>query len=383
MAGTAQGGFPLIPMKRCIIHIGAHKTGSTSIQRSLHGFGDGHFLYAGLDQPNHSLAMQSLFGANPALHHIHLARGRDAAGVAAYTDRARAALEKSIAAAGDRALLISGESISLMAAPSLLRLRDHFLSHCDELSIVGYVRPPGAFMSSSFQQRVKSGSANEVRAGGQYREYRKTFGALDEVFGRENVQLWKFDPQGFPDHCVVRDFCARLGIALPSARIVRVNESMSRQAVSLLYIYRKMSPEYGFRSMRAPEAQKLGRLLAAAGEGKFRFSPDVIRPVLEQHREDIAWMEARLGQSLHEELGEHREGDIREGADLLKPDPSAVSRLLAALGDAAPAGNRGDSPGDVARLVHALREKVSGPTAGAPRGSLARRLLNRVRIAFG
>ena len=53
-------------MKRCIIHIGMHKTGSTSIQRSLQGYRDDRFQYARLGKTaNHSLAMYSLFAADP------------------------------------------------------------------------------------------------------------------------------------------------------------------------------------------------------------------------------------------------------------------------------------------------------------------------------
>ncbi len=72
-------------MSKCIIHIGMHKTGSTSIQKSLDGFHDQEFFYAHLgNTPNHSLAIFSLFSSHPERHHLHIARGRDSAAIKLY-----------------------------------------------------------------------------------------------------------------------------------------------------------------------------------------------------------------------------------------------------------------------------------------------------------
>ena len=353
-------------MTRCVIHIGMHKTGSTSIQGSLQGFRDDRFLYADLGGGgNHSLAIYSLFAANPAGHHLH--RTRNAEAVRAYIRNARSNLKRSISATEGRALLISGEDIGVLPQPSLSRLREYLRRHFDEIEVMAYVRPPAAFMTSSFQQRIKTGGFKRFDLDRLYRNYRPAFEKFDAVFGRENVQLWKFDPTVFPDGCVVQDFCARLGIALPSQRILRLNGSLSRRAVALLYTYRNFGEKYGASTMKGGQAVKLG--LRLAGE-KFRLSPDLLRPILEKNRSDLEWMEARLGQPLEEEIGDHRPGDVREEWDLLRPDPKAVSDLLGLLGESAPKGVRGETPDEVAQLVHALREQQA-PERGVQ--GLARR----------
>lgn len=347
-------------MTHCIIHIGMHKTGSTSIQESLRGFSDQKFLYPVLgNAANHSLAIYSLFGTHGSRHHLHRASGRDAAAVRAYNRAIEADLEKAIEEARGRTLLISGEDISVLPRHDLEKLRDYFRVRMDAIEIVGYVRSPAGFMASGFQQRVKGGLGEWAGPEQIYRGYRESFGKFDEVFGRENVHLWKFDPKTFPGGCAVRDFCSRLGIDLPAQRILRLNESLSRQAVALLYIYRKFGRKFGATTLRGTESQNLGKVLSALGEDKFRFSPDVIRPILEKYRSDIEWMEARLGQSLHEDLGEHYPGDVRDETDLIQVDPSTVSGLLALLGEHAPEGVKGETPEEVARLVHALRAKHS------------------------
>ena len=350
-------------MSSCIIHMGMHKTGSTSIQQSLHGYSDDRVLYAALgDAGNHSLAMFSLFASDPERHHLHKASGRTPAAVRAYIAGVHADLHRSIVAANGRTLLISGEDIGVLQPGGLERMRELFLGHFDQITIVGYVRPPGTFMASSFQQRVRRGVRLSLEK--SYRNYQKSFEKFDDVFGRENVHLWKFDPKSFPKGCAVRDFCSRLGIALPPERIVRLNESLSRQAVLALYAYHHMGPRDA-AAMKSWESQQIGALLSGPGSTKFRFSPEAIRPVLEANRADIEWMEARLGQSLTEELRQEP-GDVAGEDDLLKPDPQLVGQigsLLEKAGVPVP-GATADSPQKVAMLVHALRGTLKPPDPG-------------------
>jgi hypothetical protein len=351
-------------MKRCIVHMGMHKTGSTSIQNSLCGHSDASFVYADLGTPNHSLPIYSLFAVHPERHHLHRAETRDPAAVAGYVERVRADLERAFESAGDRTLIVSGEDIGVLSREELGKLESHFRGYCDELRVVGYVRPPGGFITSAFQQRVKGGSVSGLDLNEEYRDYEARFAKFDEVFGRDQVSLWKFDPTRFPGRCVVQDFCARLGIALPVERIVRLNESLTRQAVALIYTYRIHGQGYGSKSMRGPETQALGEILKAVGGDRFRFAPELLAPVLANKEADISWMEARLGESLREELGEFVTGDIRGEAELLNPGVAVVQKLLALLGDNAPVGVRGETPQELAALVHALREKqYGGPIA--------------------
>jgi GSCFA family len=354
---------------RCIIHIGMHKTGSTSIQKSLHGFENEHFLYADLGSlGNHSLAIYSLFSQRPEQHHLHRARGRDQNAVRAYNSEIQALLAQSIAKARGRTLIISGEDISVLPLSGVEKLRDYFCGQFAEVGIVAYVRPPAALMASAFQQHVKGGSIRTIDPSRIYRQYQSTFAKFDDAFGRDNVKLWKFDPQAFPENDVVQDFCHKSGILLPKHKIVRMNESLSRPAIGLLYAYSKFAKADGPQRLRAPEAIRLGQLIDG---DKFRFSPDLIRPVLEKNRSDIAWMEERLGQSLQEDTGTARASDVRCEADLLQPDPNAVSKLLALLPDRMMPAARGQTPEEVAQLVQAWRETL-------PQGQRRRRKQNKL-----
>jgi hypothetical protein len=236
------------------------------------------------------------------------------------------------------------------------------------------------------QQKVKDARGPEenlthFEPEGLYPCYRSLFEKFDTVFGRENVHLWKYVPGSFPSGCVVEDFCTRLGLALPRERVVHVNSSISRDAVALLYTYRKLGRELGSLNMTGPQNKRLVEALKDVGRKTFRISPEVVRPILQSNRADIQWMERRLGEPLHEELGEHQPGDVRDESDLLRPDPRVVAELRDMLGDAAPEGVSGETPEEVATLVHAVR--VSRVRAGRPQVSGPGQEVQRASPHFG
>jgi hypothetical protein len=296
------------------------------------------------------LTIYTLFSGNPERHHLH----RNAPDrVATYKATALKNLERSIAAAGDRTLLLSGEDISALPEADLKKLRDYLKNRFEDLTVVGYVRPPGGFIGSSFQQRVQGGAMNVFDPQRLYQSYRARFEKFDRVFGRDRVQLWKFDPKSFPEGDVVLDFARRLSLT-PPRRIIRTNESLPAQGVAALYGYNKFGEYAGANILEGNEGAALARLFT--GE-KFRLSPDAIRPVLAANRPDIAWMEERLGQALDENLGEHRDNDVRTERDLLRPNPALATTLRKKLGNAMPPDVTGATPQDIARLIHALRTR--------------------------
>jgi hypothetical protein len=361
-------------MSRCILHAGMYKTGTTSIQHNLRGFADDRFVYADFGKnANHGRAIFGLLGfGTKGIPAPSAGRQREAL----------ARFRRCLAAARGRTLVLSGEDLVLLPRDRLKRLRDILRETCDEITVAAAVREPAGLLASTFQERLKRLPRPRIRLL-KYRGYRRDFEKFDEVFGRENVTLWKFDPVTYPGGCAVRDFCARLGIALPENRIARFNESLSREALGLLYIYRRAGGELGSMTMTGAQNLRLEAALRPIGRLPMRFHPDAVRPVLEENRDDIGWMERRLDRPLLEPAGPDRPGDVRDESDLLTIDPRAVAELLERLGARAPRGNRGESLQDVARLVHALRLANAGPLERVPLlGALVRKTLGYARTAF-
>jgi hypothetical protein len=328
---------------RCILHIGMHKTGTTSIQRSLADFADDAFVYYAdhLERSNHGRAVYEWLG----IEQWDVRR--------ANFHRARTQLRHVIRALQGRTLIVSSERIWRMPQGLLARLAGFLRARgFDKIEIAAYIRPPAAYLTSVAQQHAKTNGHIDFPTliAKEYADYEARFGTIDAVFGRENVHLKKFDPASFEAGCVVRDFCHQFGIDIPESRVERVNESLSREALGLLFTYRRLSPD------SATKRDGIAAQLGTIGKTKFRLSPDLLRQTLAAHRDDIEWMEARLGCSLQENLGDAQPNDISSAADLLRPDPATIAELRGVLGDRAAPGMTGETPEQVAKLVHALRD---------------------------
>lgn len=341
-------------MPTCTLHIGMHKTGSTSIQSSLQHFQDQHFSYAKLvSNPNHSHAIYDAFTEDAERGFF------DVKPTPVQVDHYRALLLQAIADNGERNLIISGEKISSMHPAALLRLRDFLSKHFSRIRVVGYVRPPASYIASAFQQRLKNRSPTfePLRL---YRNYGETFQKFDEIFGAEQVDLWKFDGATLHQRCAVSDFCQRLGIELPAARIKNENESMSRQFVGLLYVYRKFAPEQA-ATLQLSEAERLNKALSTIWNTKFVLSPTLAQSIRDHHAADIEWMEKRLGESLKETGKTAGHPAINSEADLIQTEPATVDRLRALVGSRLSRQYRSNSPEHIAQLFHALRASVFEP----------------------
>ncbi|SDY70884.1 hypothetical protein SAMN05421755_104116 [Nitrosomonas sp. Nm33] len=348
-------------MQCCIVHVGMHKTGGSSIQRTLfRELRDSRFRYLDLGHENHNGPLATAFLAAPEKYHLNRKLGLDAAAVQGERQRLRQQLDRELQSDAEIGI-ISGEDISGLLSPGEVSdLHSTISKHVCDVVAVGYVRPPFGFMESLFQQVVKSSEARDFDVGRYYPQYLKRFRKFDQIFGRKNVLLWPFSSRDFPGGCVVRDFSKRVGATIPESDIHRVNEAIPREALSLLFIYRKFGPGYGIGPNVVRENNNLIMALMRIGGPKLRLSSSLIKPVIEQNAADLAWMEERLGVSLDE--GDRADDDdaIRNEGDLLQVKPDTLRWLSEQLEGSDVRSL--PSPRDfyaIAQLVHQLRDKVN------------------------
>ena len=276
-----------MPKKNKIfLHIGMHKTGSTSIQHSLKTYDDGTTRYARLGRPNHSFAINQAFHSLPG----------DAT-PAARSDRAaaRAALQEELTGPA-RNLILSGESIPRLQQDELQDLRDMLYAHAEHVEVIAYLRDPYGFAVSSFQQKIKTGTATTSELILPAPHYRALFEPVIGLFGAEHMQFVPFSTNAFRDRCLITDFCDRVGIPAEQVPKLNRNQSLSGGLVSLLMQFNERP-----QTRVPPPEERLVRIqalhrIAQALPGKMVLHPDLVTPFLDP--QDQLWMEQTAGFSL-------------------------------------------------------------------------------------
>lgn len=298
-----------------VLHAGLHKTGSSSIQATLQGYDDGTTRYADLGSPNHSKFFDSAFADEPRVRwndgektmraerwHKRLLRETT-------TDRSR--------------LIFSGEAISVLGPSGVTRMVDFFAPHARQLRVVAYARDPRSYIASSFQQRIKFG-VSEFRIPQQRPFFRERLSPFFEILGKEAVEVVPFLSFAKTGKDVVEDFCTRAGVT--PAQIVRSNESMSADAIRLIYLWNKGSGE----TVQGPARKRLIALLRAHFPG--RFSLDSALTADSVNWDDVDWLETTLGQPVADRTPPDDAGTqdaIASESDLLAVPAETLERLRA------------------------------------------------------
>lgn len=356
-----------------VVHYGMPKTGTSSIQESLfRRLSDPRFYYLKLGRSNASIPIATAFKGDAADFHFHVKSGTSADALRKHRAGVLENLDAELKLAGERTPILSGEAISGLKESEFRQLCGALTRQRKAaVTAVGYVRRPKEYMESTFQQRVKSGEPG-FDMPRVFPRYRARFAKFDAALGKENVGIWLFDPSRFRDKCVVQDFCARLGIQFRAQDVTRTNEALSLPALSLLYAYRKFGPGYGVGPNVIEENRRLIRHVRSLGGLKLRLHSSLVAPVIEARREEIEWMEARLGASLAEDISANDAEAIRSEEDLLKFTPDTLRWLAGELGEEHAGQWRPDmSPLEVAQWMHLLRIRL-GAGDRKPRQSAAK-----------
>ncbi|MBF0122427.1 MAG: sulfotransferase family 2 domain-containing protein [Candidatus Omnitrophica bacterium] len=344
---------------KVIIHFGMDKTGSSSIQQSLYRKPfDARFYYLDLGYSNSKDAVVSLFGSLERVGRLKK-KGATSFEQAMMKAGFGRRLDEQMALAKGKVAILSAKEISTFNQYELASLRAGLLARgASPFVAMGYIRPIKSFAESHFQEALKLNfrGAKWSEISRFFPRYRHRFEPFDKIFGRDNVQLLKFDPSLFPKGDVVLDFCSRIGMTFPPERSVRMNEGLSLDAVRFLYVHNMFKTGDGSEPRMDREQMLLQKSLYDLKGSKFYLHSRIVRPILEERKEDIAWMNARLGVSLQEDLTRDDEGAVTCEEDFLRFSPASLDWLRKQLGtDYLGALKTLD---DIARAVGLLRQKL-------------------------
>jgi len=320
-------------MRTAILHIGMHKTGSTSIQKTLESreWDKHHFVRVG--GSNHSPLLRALFDSR-AMEGNLVEKGHAREDIPGLIALWRRQLDAEFRTLEKPTIVLSAEVLPELSTPRIEAIRDYLMARVDNIRVVGYARMPVGLIQSDMQQKIRSGHLRNFKVPRQH--YRTQFEKFDKIFGAENVELIKFDRNSLDQGDVVTDFARRIGLALTSEDIIHRNSSLSLEAVAVLYARNKFGVDLPGSPVRKLLPNRIVKSLEALGSTKFQLSSRALQPALDEMSEDIDWLENRFGQSMRDMQSDHS-GGISSEKELLTVADAQVdavrSLLIAELGN--------------------------------------------------
>ncbi|MDJ0630830.1 MAG: hypothetical protein QNJ44_21415 [Rhodobacter sp.] len=288
-------------MKQAILHVGFHKTASTSIQETLSqnrrvlrnaGWSYAKFTRFGRDASNHSVPLITLFDENSGKLGINLSAG-DA--LEAEYRRYSAELDQNLRS--DLPLILSGEGASTLNKKGLYRLRQRFADRGWQLRVIAFIRAPTPLLHSTAAQIVKGGSAGVLQKAPLANRLSRRIDAVRAVF--PDAEFYPFEGTKGHEHGPVGFFLELIDPALPRhVRIRRENERISENAVALL---RHLNTAIPFHihtpKRRVNPLRMLNDSLPLHGLSGRRFylSSADLETVSEEIAEQNAWLAENLG----------------------------------------------------------------------------------------
>lgn len=229
-------------MRKVVLHVGLHKTGSSAIQetgaRNRNRLEEAGYYYPEFGDTrwsNHSVPLCLLFMNNPERNHtVETIFPEQCQREDAKRQLSEALLEE-VAGHALRDILLSGEDMSLLTVDELKRLKAFINSELgiEEISVILYVRNPISLALSGAQEWVRAcqKTLGEVLAIGNLLQARMKIQSLREVFGDKRVTVYDFDSVVEEVGDVSRHFYEKLGVPTADLEFLRPNESMPLEKV--------------------------------------------------------------------------------------------------------------------------------------------------------
>lgn len=347
-----------------IVHVGTHKTGSSSIQKTLAQLQQ-VAGYSYLPWGRH--ATSSLSSHNEMFAQAFPAGNQNISD--ALREAAQSALVQGIEAVETSGIVISAERISVTSEAELANFREIIAPRARSIRLIAYLRPHVSYTTSALGQAIKQGTELKFPL---FVRYENKFAALERVFGRDAITYRPFLRSELVEGDVVTDFSHAMGLPIRPDQVKSSNESLPLEALACAYASRRGLPVTELRDVHKRLARARSYwALKDIGTGKLRLSRARTQEILDRCHADRVWMQGRVGADYSEPPGV--EGGLEELDDLLPiaaAQREAVRNAMAqwitrrfpqishgALSELEAADRGSDNLAAISRMVH-LVEKL-------------------------
>lgn len=237
------------PGKTIVLHIGLHKTGTSSIQATLkHNqavLRERGMLYPGFLPANHSQFFINAFSSRAEHYHANRRQGLDAAAIAERAAEEMDRLGRALTRFRGSTILLSAEDASTLQAPEVEQTRSRLDALAESVGVqtnyrvLLYTRNPAAFVSSAMQENVKGNGmrlddSRELHIRNASGRYRRIHDAWAAAFGSDAVTFRCFETACGEPGGLIGDFLRTVGIPPEGIEHRLTNEGISDEVTEFL-----------------------------------------------------------------------------------------------------------------------------------------------------
>ncbi len=293
-------------IKTVYLHIGYHKTATSSIQQTLFNnrqlLNEYGFFYPNTWPRNHGMNLTSIFYDKPERYDLNIIRNKNKQESLKFNNKQIRILEDEINNTSSEKVIISGEDISVMDEESVKKLLSFFrkITPNAEIKIVVCTREYVSFVTSAIQQFEKAGHSFESMISGIAENvvHRSRIEKFINNVGIENIIIYRFEDALQYKKGPVECFLNKIGIdndLINKMDIVKLNESLSNKSIDLLmYINKRSTLVENYKINRGRKNGDTKILNSISGD-KFSLSLNRQKEILKNSEEDVQWLKLRTG----------------------------------------------------------------------------------------
>ncbi|MGR3610645.1 MAG: hypothetical protein ACU0BN_17600 [Sulfitobacter sp.] len=278
---------------KAILHIGMHKTGTSSIQASFaqkSPKGSQYFNHGG---GNLNGWARLMFSADASIRELKALRNATPEQIQAHRHEIQAQSDETLGTAHSDTIIFSAEYFAYLAPDAVQALMEWLSKRFDQIEVFAYIRDPLAFVRSSYQQRLKAMAAAHHFIP-DMPKYQYRFEKFENVFGKEKVHYRLFRRDLLTDQNVVTDFAEWVGLNYDITDVLTENKSLSAEALAFLVAARlAYQPKTDPPLPSTNHSLLVARLLHHKGQ-KWSLTPSCQKQIMQDIAVDCDWMDARL-----------------------------------------------------------------------------------------